>query len=79
MPIICTATSSQLKIWSKPSRAVFPEFTCGFTPGSPTDDLILRWPDVFDDRAARADWGWEPHYDFDATVEALVQFAKSQS
>ena len=42
-------------------------------------DLILRWPDVFDDRAARADWGWEPHYDFDATVEALVQFAKSQS
>lgn len=57
----------------------FPEFTCGFTPGSPTDDLILRWPDVFDDRAARADWGWEPHYDFDATVEALVQFAKSQS
>ena len=57
----------------------FPDFTCSFTPGSPTDDLVLRWPDVFDDRAARADWGWEPHYDFDATVEALVQFAKSQS
>ena len=56
----------------------FPEFTCTFTPGSPTDDLIQHWPDVFDDSAARADWGWAPHYDFDATIEALVQFAKAQ-
>jgi len=56
----------------------FPGFSCTFTPGSPTDDLILRWPDVFDDSAARADWGWAPHYDFDATIEALVQFANAQ-
>ena len=56
----------------------FPEFTCTFTPGSPTDDLIQRWPDVFDDSAALADWGWAPHYDFDATIEALVQFANAQ-
>ncbi len=56
----------------------FPGFSCTFTSGSPTDDLILRWPDVFDDSAARADWGWAPHYDFDATVEALVQFANAQ-
>ncbi|MDC0346063.1 NAD-dependent epimerase/dehydratase family protein [Planktomarina sp.] len=56
----------------------FPGFSCTFTPGSPTDDLILRWPDVFDDSAARADWGWAPHYNFDATVEALVQFANAQ-
>ncbi|WP_347831191.1 NAD-dependent epimerase/dehydratase family protein [uncultured Planktomarina sp.] len=56
----------------------FPGFSCTFTSGSPTDDLILRWPDVFDDSAARADWGWAPHYDFDATIEALVQFANAQ-
>jgi len=56
----------------------FPDFTCTFTPGSPTDDLILRWPDIFDDSAARADWDWAPHYNFDATIEALVQFATTQ-
>ena len=56
----------------------FPGFSCTFTSGSPTDDLILRWPDVFDDSAARADWGWAPHYDFDATIGALVQFANGQ-
>ena len=56
----------------------FPGFSCTFTSGSPTDDLILRWPDVFDDSAARADWGWATHYDFDATIEALVQFANAQ-
>ena len=50
----------------------YPDFTCSFTEDSPTEDLIQRWPDIFDDSAARQDWGWEPQYDFEATVDSLA-------
>ena len=50
----------------------YPDFTCSFTEDSPTEDLIRRWPDIFDDSAARQDWGWEPQYDFEATVDSLA-------
>ena len=55
----------------------FPNFQYSFTPGSASDDLIRRWPDVFDDSAAQQDWGWTPKYDFEATVSALVAHAKA--
>jgi threonine 3-dehydrogenase len=51
----------------------YPDFTCSFTEDSPTEDLIRRWPNIFDDSAARQDWGWEPQYDFEATVDSLAQ------
>ena len=51
----------------------YSDFTCSFTEDSPTKDLIRRWPDIFDDSAARQDWGWEPQYDFEATVGSLAQ------
>ena len=50
----------------------YPDFTCSFTKNSPTDDLIRRWPDVFDDSAAQQDWGWKPQYNFEATIDALA-------
>ena len=50
----------------------YPDFTCSFTEDSPTEDLIRRWPNIFDDSAARQDWGWEPQYDFEATVDSLA-------
>ena len=50
----------------------YPDFTCSFTEDSPTEDLIRRWPDIFDDSAARQDWGWKPQYDFEATVDSLA-------
>jgi len=50
----------------------YPDFTCSFTEDSPTEDLIQRWPNIFDDSAARQDWGWEPQYDFEATVDSLA-------
>ena len=50
----------------------YPDFTCSFTEDSPTEDLIRRWPNIFDDSAARQDWGWEPQYDFEATVDTLA-------
>ncbi|MEJ6690121.1 MAG: NAD-dependent epimerase/dehydratase family protein, partial [Paracoccaceae bacterium] len=55
----------------------YPDFTCKFTKDSPTDDLVRRWPDIFDDSAARQDWGWKPQYDFEATIDALAQHSNS--
>ena len=54
----------------------YPDFTCSFTKDSPTEDLIRRWPDIFDDSAARQDWGWEPQYDFEATIDSLALHSK---
>ena len=56
----------------------YPDFTCSFTKNSPTDDLIRRWPDVFDDSAAQQDWGWKPQYDFEATIDALAHHSNSK-
>ena len=56
----------------------YPDFNCTFTKDSPTDDLIRRWPDVFDDSAARQDWGWNPQYDFEATIDALADPSNSE-
>ena len=56
----------------------YPDFTCTFTKDSPTDDLIRRWPDVFDDSAAQQDWGWKPQYDFEATIDALAHHSKGK-
>jgi threonine 3-dehydrogenase len=56
----------------------YPDFTCSYTKNSPTDDLIRRWPDVFDDSAAQQDWGWKPQYDFEATIDALAHHSNSK-
>ena len=56
----------------------YPDFICSFTKDSPTDDLIRRWPNVFDDSAARQDWGWKPQYDFEATIVALAHHSNSE-
>ena len=56
----------------------YPDFTCSFTKNSPTDDLIRRWPDVFDDSAAQQDWGWKPQYNFEATIDALAHHSNSK-
>ena len=59
-------------------QSCYPDFICSYTKNSPTDDLIRRWPDVFDDSAARQDWGWKPQYDFEATIDALAHHSNSK-
>jgi len=34
--------------------------------------IAASWPRSIDDSAARADWGWVPHYDLDATVDDML-------
>lgn len=36
------------------------------------------WPDRCDDSNARKDWGWEPEYDLDATVEIMFDLVGKQ-
>jgi len=50
----------------------YPDFIFSFTQNGPIEDLIRRWPNIFDDSAARHDWGWKPRYNFETTVDALA-------
>jgi nucleoside-diphosphate-sugar epimerase len=34
--------------------------------------IVDSWPDDMDDAAARADWGFSPKFDLDATTDDLV-------
>ncbi|XP_015923758.2 L-threonine 3-dehydrogenase, mitochondrial isoform X2 [Parasteatoda tepidariorum] len=34
------------------------------------------WPQVFDDRNARKDWGWKHQYDIDAICKAMIETVK---
>ncbi len=50
-----------------------------FSPESRINALISGWPDVIDDKAAREDWNWKPAYDFEATVDAVLSLAETQT
>ena len=35
--------------------------------------IAASWPRSIDDSAAQRDWGWAPHYDLGAMVEAMLR------
>ncbi|MEM7290091.1 MAG: NAD-dependent epimerase/dehydratase family protein [Pseudomonadota bacterium] len=47
-----------------------------FEPDARVDPLISGWPDRVDDTSARKDWSWEPQYDFEKCVEAVLALAQ---
>lgn len=49
----------------------FPEFNYCFEPIPKVEKLISDWPDVADDSAARRDWGWNPVYDLDRSLDRM--------
>ena len=53
-------------------RGSWPDADLEFAPKQQINALIQGWPDVIEDATARADWGWAPEYDFEATFDALV-------
>jgi nucleoside-diphosphate-sugar epimerase len=53
-------------------RKYRPDFTCTYAPDF-RQHIADSWPQVIDDGAARADWGWQPRYDFAAMVADMVE------
>jgi threonine 3-dehydrogenase len=43
-----------------------------FEPDPAAEDVLGHWPGKLDDAAARRDWGWNPRYDLEATVENFL-------
>jgi threonine 3-dehydrogenase len=43
------------------------------------DDLADSWPQVFDDRNAREQWGWNPKVDLDGLVRRMFEFLDKQT
>jgi len=55
----------------------FPDFDYRYEPVAAVEHLISSWPDVFDDTAARRDWGWQPSFDFDRSVARICELLKN--
>jgi len=45
-------------------RRAFPGTEVRFEPDARRQGIVDSWPVDIDDAAARADWGWQPEYDF---------------
>lgn len=56
-------------------KAEWPGAEMSFEPDARVDALIAGWPDDIDDQAARDDWGWQPTFDFEKTVDAVIALA----
>lgn len=49
-----------------------PDFECTFAPDDARQQIADAWPRSLDDRAARADWGWQPAFGLEAMVEDML-------
>lgn len=53
--------------------SLYDESDISFEVSDKRQAIVDSWPAEVDDSAARHDWGWEPHFDFDAAfVDYLV-------
>lgn len=53
-------------------RRAFPKAQVTFTPDLKRQRIVDSWPLDVDDSAARADWGWRPHYDLERAFEEYL-------
>ena len=72
------ASSSLLTIFTATILArkfqnCFPNATFTFDPKKQSDSVSANWPDIIHDDHAHNDWGWKHRYDFDDTIEALLE------
>ena len=59
-------------------RARYPDFAFDYVPDAHAQHLISSWPDVADDSPARHDWGWEPKFDFEQSMDRLAQMLRAE-
>lgn len=53
--------------------ARLPQARLDFDPDPQIVRLIESWPIEFDDRSARRDWGWQPHWNLDDLADDLIK------
>lgn len=54
-------------------RKHLPDFTISYDIDPVRQAIADSWPKHMDDSAARAEWGWQPRYDFAAMVEDMLE------
>ena len=55
-----------------------PDFTCDFVPDV-RQNYADSWPNDIEDEVAKAEWGWVPEFDLDATVDVMFAGLKTQA
>ncbi|WP_020566779.1 NAD-dependent epimerase/dehydratase family protein [Neolewinella persica] len=53
-------------------KVVYPDFQVDFAPDF-RQEIASKWPDSIDDTPAREDWGWEPGFDLQQLVTAMIE------
>ncbi|HAR94726.1 MAG TPA: UDP-glucose 4-epimerase [Deltaproteobacteria bacterium] len=53
-------------------RRSIPDFTIEYDIDPTRQAIADSWPRYMDDSAARAEWGWEPHYDLVTTTQEML-------
>jgi nucleoside-diphosphate-sugar epimerase len=54
-------------------RKHIPEFTIEYEVDPVRQSIAESWPNAIDDRAARAEWDWEPEYDLEAMTRDMLE------
>ncbi len=54
-------------------RVHVPAFRVDYRVDPARQEIADSWPDWMDDSAARAEWGWAPHYDLAATARDMLE------
>lgn len=50
----------------------YPDFAVSYVPDF-RQEIAARWPNSIDDSAARRDWGWQPEFDLEKMVVAMIE------
>lgn len=53
-------------------RKYYPDFEVDYAPDY-RQEIAAKWPDSINDTPARKDWGWQPEYDLDKLVVAMLE------
>jgi nucleoside-diphosphate-sugar epimerase len=53
-------------------RSSVPDFTIDYDVDPIRQAIADSWPRYMDDSAARAEWGWQPHFDIVATTQEML-------
>uniref|UniRef100_A0A915PIW1 L-threonine 3-dehydrogenase, mitochondrial n=1 Tax=Setaria digitata TaxID=48799 RepID=A0A915PIW1_9BILA len=59
-------------------RRVLPNFQIDYEVCPIRQKIADSWPKSLDDTCAKRDWGWQPFYDLEATVNVMLELVRCQ-